>query len=333
MLLSLIIPFFNSEYKSKRLLKTLAKIKQKDIEFILINDGSTDNTFCLLEEFKVSIPESNVTLINQDNKGPGGARNSGLKIAQGEYVWFVDSDDDITLEAVNVLRENRDRNYDFVDFNVQSSSKLINSMSIEAGEYTDKEQMSVMLLNNFGRIWSKAIRRVFLLDNNIFYPEYCLYEDNPLAFIYPFLVKRFLKTEVVGYVHNTDFESITRSAPNLRTLDRLYTSIYGLEEGLKLAKSSKDINTLKSKFLVLYLINTVAKFTSKTPSKNWVTSWKVMKQYRKVAKNLDIDLSPFEYMKPGNKFKLYFTFHWVLSFLILSDQTNYFDAIRKKAWK
>lgn len=200
MLLSLIIPFFNSENKSQRLLKTLAGLKQKDIEFILINDGSTDNTYRMLQELKTSLPKSNVTLIDQDNQGPEGARNSGLEVAKGKYVWFVDSDDDITPESIDVIRENADNNYDFIDFNIQSSKELINCMGLEAGEYTVTEDSRAELIYNFGRISSKAVRRKFLLDNNILYPEYCLYKDNPLGFVYPLLVQSFLKTEVVGYL-------------------------------------------------------------------------------------------------------------------------------------
>lgn len=332
MLLSLIIPFFNSEHNSQRLLKTLAQVKQRDVEFILINDGSTDNTFCLLEEFIATISESNVTLINQDNRGPGGARNSGLKVAKGKYVWFVDSDDDLRLEIISVIRKNCNSNYDFIDFNIQSGPEVINSMDINPGEYTDAENYRIVLLNHFGRISSKAIRREFLIENNILYPEYCLYEDNPLTYIYPFLVKSFLKTEVVGYIHHLEFESITRSQPSLRTLDRLYTSIYGFKKGLELAQNNVEVDILKEKFIKNYLTMTTINLQSIKPSKNWVVTWKVMKQYRSFEKVLEIKKNPFDSIDGSNKFKLYFTFHWAISFLITTDQTEYFDNIRKKAW-
>jgi len=332
MLLSLIIPFFNSEEKCKRLLATLSGLNQRDIEFILINDGSTDRTYSLLQRFKANVPNSNVQLIDQNNQGPGGARNSGLRIAQGKYVWFFDSDDEIRIEAIEFLKEISDKNYDFIDFNVKSGSNIINSMNVKAGEYIITEDCRAIFIDKFDRISSKAIRRNFLLENNIFYPEYCLYEDNPLTFIYPLLVNSFFKTDIVGYIHHKDFASITRSEPSLRTLDRLYTSVYGFTEASKLAKTTAQIDKLKVKFLTVYLMNTVGVYISIVPSKKWLITWRVMKEYRKLNKKLDINLNPFCFLKGSYKFKLYFTFHWAISFLITTDQTEYFNNIRKKAW-
>ena len=154
MLLSIITPFFNAEQNSKRLLKTLSVIDQTDVEIILINDGSTDSTYSMLKDFKSSASSDNVTVIDQDNKGPGGARNSGLDIATGEYVWFVDCDDDIRLQAIDTVREVRDKSYDFIDFNIENKTGTVNSMKIDAGEYNNDNtpELSILLLNSFGRI-------------------------------------------------------------------------------------------------------------------------------------------------------------------------------------
>lgn len=108
MLLSFIVPFFNSEKKSKRLLTTLSNIDQDDVEIILIDDGSTDDTYKTLSDFKMNASNKNVEVIKQENKGPGGARNAGLRIAKGKYVWFVDSDDDVNLEVIDIIRNNCD---------------------------------------------------------------------------------------------------------------------------------------------------------------------------------------------------------------------------------
>ena len=335
MLLSLVIPFFNSEKKSKRLLETLAKIKQKDVEFVLINDGSTDGTYGLLKQFKASLLESNVALIDQDNRGPGGARNSGLKIAKGKYVWFVDSDDDITLESIDIVRENANSDYDFIDFNIEKSKELLNSMDLEAGEYIVTDDSRIKLLQKFGRISSKAVSRKLLIENNIFYPEYCVYEDNPLRFIYPFFVRKFLKVQAIGYIHHLEFESITRSKPSLRTYDRLYTAIYGLEAGLKLATNSEEVRVLEEMFIEKYMIESAMKFYSIKPSRYWLTTWRVMKQYRSLEKRFNIKIKPFDAIEASRfhpKVKSYLKIQWALSHSIRTDQTRYFDNIRKKTW-
>ena len=121
MYLSLIVPFFNSAHKCKRLLKRISEITLSDLEVILIDDGSTDDTYRLLTDSRDNLPQANITVVKQKNKGPGGARNTGLKRANGEYVWFIDSDDDITLEVLIFIKDNCDNQYDFNDFNVLSS--------------------------------------------------------------------------------------------------------------------------------------------------------------------------------------------------------------------
>lgn len=336
MILSLIVPFFNSEKKSTRLLKTLSGIDKDDIEIILIDDGSTDDTYKVLKDFKSNASNKNIEVITQDNKGPGGARNAGLAIAAGEYVWFVDSDDDITLDAIDVVRKNRDKGYDFIDFNVESATDLANTMDLASGEYTVNDEYRLQLLKKFGRIWTKVFRKDLIIKNKIFYPEYTLYEDNPLQFMYPFFIKKFLKVDIVGYIHHLEFESITRSKINSRTFDRLQTSIYGFEKGLKLAKNKEEIKVLEKMFINKYLLITTEKLLTKRPSKNWMTTWRLMKQYRKVSEIIGIESSPydaFEITTFNSKVRSYFAIQWAASYLIVNDQTKYFDDIRERAWK
>jgi len=337
MLLSIIVPFFNAEKTSKRLLETLKNIKQKDVELILINDGSTDNTYTILENFKSEIPNINVMLIDQNNKGPGGARNSGLKVAKGDYVWFVDCDDDIKLEAIDIIRDNVHKNYDFIDFNIIREKNVVNSMNVEAGEYniSNTPEISALLLNNFGHISSKVIRRELINENEVYYPEYCVYEDNPLRFIYPFFIKSFLKSEVVSYIYQLEFDSVTRSKPNLRTLDRLYTAEYGLNKAIKLVKNNTEMEALEEKFIEKFLIEPSMKYFSIRPSTSWVTTWRIMKQYRDMEKKYGIKIRPTEAIKATKyhpKVKSYLLIQWKLSRSIRTNQTKYFENIRKKAW-
>lgn len=337
MLLSIITPFFNAEQNSKRLLKTLSIIDQKDVEVILINDGSTDNTYSMLKDFKSSASVDNVIVIDQDNQGPGGARNSGLNIATGEYVWFVDCDDDIKLQAIDTVREVRDKSYDFIDFNIENKTGTVNSMKIDAGEYNNDNtpELSILLLNSFGRIWSKIIRGELITANDIYYPEYCLYEDNPLVCIYPFFTKSFLKTNTVGYIHQEEYESITRSKPSLKILDRLHTSIYGLEQGLSLARNEKEVKLLEEYFIYKYLIATSILLYSKKPSRNWLVIWRVMRQYRILAKEFGIKTNALKIMQTksyNTKFQAYFMSHWFASQFILTNQKKHFENINKINW-
>ena len=95
-ILSIIIPCYNSE---KTIVRTLNSIKgfeafKNNFEIIIVNDGSTDSTLELIIDF---FKENNFIYLikNQSNLGLSEARNNGLKIAKGKYIWFVDSDDEI----------------------------------------------------------------------------------------------------------------------------------------------------------------------------------------------------------------------------------------------
>lgn len=335
MFLSLIVPFYNSEFKSDRLLNTISHLSFNEVEYIFVDDGSTDDTYKKLVSFQTNHPHHNVTVITQENKGPGGARNTGLKLAVGKYVWFVDSDDDITSEAIEFIHSNISNNYDFIDFNaVMTGDRIVNSMDLKEDSYKFSDHnILAILLKNFGRLSSKAFSRRLLIENNIFYPEYCFYEDNPMVFIYPFYIKNFYKSNITGYLQHLEHTSITRGNQSPKSLDRLKTAEYGLKKGLSLTSNITEINLLMKEFTKQY-VTSIELFKTIKPSKDWIMSWRILKQYRDIAKDMEIKTSPFSHLKEYNiKNKVYFYFHWLLSYSILTEQTYYFNNLRKEAWR
>lgn len=119
MMVSTIIPMYNSE---KTILNALNSVKAqtlsiKEFEIIVINDGSTDNSQSIVEEYIEKNPEMNFHLLNQVNKGVSGARNLGLKIAKGDFIALLDADDEwMPRKTEQQLRyfEDKDLNIDFL---------------------------------------------------------------------------------------------------------------------------------------------------------------------------------------------------------------------------
>lgn len=98
---SIIVPVYNVEKLLERCVSSLINQTYKNIEIILIDDGSTDGSGSLCDSF--SLNHNNVTVVHQKNEGLSSARNTGLHVASGEYVLFVDSDDYIKKEACERL--------------------------------------------------------------------------------------------------------------------------------------------------------------------------------------------------------------------------------------
>ena len=97
MKLSVIIPVYNGQDCILRCLESIIKQTYKDMEIIVVNDGSTDSTKDIIEEFQKKHIDRELTIVNQVNKGNSLARKSGIDIAKGEYVGFVEGKDITSL--------------------------------------------------------------------------------------------------------------------------------------------------------------------------------------------------------------------------------------------
>ena len=102
--ISVIVPVFNVENYLKECLDSVLNQSFSDIEVICINDGSTDRSGEILNEFAKR--DNRIQVINQPNRGLGAARNRGLSVADGKYVYFIDSDDYIDLKTLEKLHSN-----------------------------------------------------------------------------------------------------------------------------------------------------------------------------------------------------------------------------------
>lgn len=101
-IISLIVPVYNSSKYITRCVESLINQTLTDIEIILVNDGSTDDSLQKLNEYQVNYPDK-IIILNQENAGQSVARNNGVKLANGEFIMFVDSDDWVDANICQVL--------------------------------------------------------------------------------------------------------------------------------------------------------------------------------------------------------------------------------------
>ena len=98
---SIIIPVYNVEQYLQDCLNSVVKQYYIDYELICVNDGSTDGSLVVLEEYQQKYPQ--ITIISQQNKGLSAARNAGIQAAKGDYLFFLDSDDWIEPNTLEML--------------------------------------------------------------------------------------------------------------------------------------------------------------------------------------------------------------------------------------
>ncbi|MDR0912708.1 MAG: glycosyltransferase [Methanobrevibacter sp.] len=169
---SVIIPVYNSEQYLRKCLDSVVNQILKHIEIICVNDGSTDNSLNILEEYAKW--DNRIKILNQENQGQSIARNNGMRIAKGEYIGFVDSDDWIDLNFYETLfNEAKDKNADIVrttykySFTGNDEESELNSLlkqKKENNEFLNPNDHSVV-------VWNAIYRREFIENNNIYFSK------------------------------------------------------------------------------------------------------------------------------------------------------------------
>lgn len=214
--LSIIIPAFNAESYLQRCLDSIFSQDFNDYEVIVINDGSTDDTFAILEHY----PQ--ITIISQTNQGMATARNRGIEVAHGDYILFVDSDDELMPHAFSIL-EPQLNGEDIVGFgtrilneqtgtNTDSHLPTSNSRNYSGWEYFNIHRLEASPVH-FVCVWQRAYRRSFLKENNLWFAEGLHRAEDDLFTTMAFLYAKQVKTIAdCLYIYHVRPNSITRSS-------------------------------------------------------------------------------------------------------------------------
>ena len=174
LLISVIIPVYNAEMFLHKCLDSVLKQTYKNFELILVNDGSKDNSLQICREW--SSKDSRVKTIDQVNQGPGAARNTGLAAANGDYIYFLDSDDFIETELLTkAIQSVEDYNFDMIVFGFNKLTVEGKKISTIKHKDTDlrnvqhqQENLAELFLDGgCFAVWDKLFRRDFLIQNNI----------------------------------------------------------------------------------------------------------------------------------------------------------------------
>lgn len=216
MTFTIIIPAYNAEDYLQRCLDSILSQEFTDYEVIVINDGSTDGTSAVLKRYPT------VKVISQSNQGMATARNRGLDAAQGDYILFVDSDDELMPHALSILAPQL-TGEDIVGFgtriyNEQTGTNIDFQLSTnDSKQYSGWDYFNLYRLKStlvhFVCIWQRVYRRVFLAENNMHFVDGLRRAEDDLFTTMVMLHAQSVKTiSDPLYIYHVRKGSITRTS-------------------------------------------------------------------------------------------------------------------------
>lgn len=218
--ISVIVPVYNVENYIEKCLETLVNQTLKDIEIILVNDGSKDRSIDIINRFIKQYPDK-IVYLEKENGGLSDARNFGIPHAKGEYIAFLDSDDYVEKDMYeNMYELAKKENSDMVecDFYWQYPNKLKKDEgTIYHGKNEMIEKVRVVA-------WNKLIKREILEENpEVRFPKGLRYEDVEFTYkLVPYIEKvSFLKKPCVHYVQREGSISNEQNERNKEIFDVL----------------------------------------------------------------------------------------------------------------
>lgn len=247
MKISIVIPVYNTEKYLERCVNSIIDQIENECEIILVNDGSTDNSGIICNEFSSKYPEY-ISVIHKENGGLSSARNYGIKKAKGKYILLVDSDDYLVQGLIKILTNEIKTDKDIYEFGYKiyinnKEKKVIYPYISENNDSTNYLINSLKKQNYEWYPWKCLIKKSLYEKNNLLYPLNKKYED---VFLIPRLYNkaRSIKgVKTIGYHYFLGRPGAITTEINYKTeIDKLYV----ISENIKYFKEkcSKELSDL-----------------------------------------------------------------------------------------
>ena len=209
---SIIIPVYNIEKYVAKCLDSVTNQSYPNLEIIIVDDGSTDNSLKICKEYQKK--DKRIKIIHQENKGLSGARNRGFKESTGDFIWFVDGDDYIEYNSLEVIKSYLKKN-DIIVFNYK---KINGKKELKIKNKKNDENINIRYMLSCVTAWNKVFKREILEGES--FPEGYIYED---IYLIPSLGLKtskiiFIDEYLYNYVNRE--HSITNS--NFKFKDKIY---------------------------------------------------------------------------------------------------------------
>lgn len=253
--ISIVIPAYNAGKYIEKCLQSIIYQNYKDIEIIIVNDGSTDNTREICEKFVNQ--DSRIKLINTENRGAGSARNTGIDVAKGEYISFIDSDDYICPNYYSRMYGMiKDGNADIVEGHYKRVSGYDEDVFTNTGklqEYTNIEKLLILYGDDEVEYINSVIVTNKLYRRNLFkeirFPVNRIIDDEFIIYKLIYNSKKIISTSDIMYAYVQSEESVMRASFKEK---RVHDTLDVYDEVYEFFKD-KGNDRLIEKILIRYL--------------------------------------------------------------------------------
>lgn len=300
MVFSIIVPVYNVENLLTRCVESIVNQTYKDIEIILVDDGSNDNCPALCDEY--ALKDKRIKVIHKQNGGLSDARNAGLDIATGDYIIFVDSDDYIERDTCQKILKFTYDNNDIIIGDAIVEGGIDHLKHIKDSSVLDGKTYLLKALES-GRApmaaWLNIYNRAFLMQHGFKFKLGILHEDEEFTPRVLLNAKKVVISDVKFYHYIIREDSITTKKDKKKNLTDFYSTCEELAEvyeTIKLQKLRKYLlNSLVSKYLTLYVTANADKYGNEYYHKTFVI--KKAKTIKTRIQSLIFFVSPSLYCK------------------------------------
>lgn len=232
--ISLIVPVYNAEKYLSESITSLINQTYKNIEIILINDGSTDKSGLLCDEFSTKFPQ--IITLHTKNGGASNARNLGIENATGDFIAFVDADDKLEENYIEILYDKLSQyNADICICGYKKLNKNCFCSKEELNQFFSNKEIpkQIYIEKNIGLMpWAKLIRRDLIGDTKFLVGR--INEDELFCFELFAKTKKMVKVNLPLYLYTVNLEGVTYKKYDSRNIDIIPISF----EKLKIVKNT-----------------------------------------------------------------------------------------------
>lgn len=268
---SVIVPVYNmvADGKLEYCLNSLIHQTLRDMEIIAVDDASTDNSLEILRHYEFDYPEKFRVIHCEKNKRQGGAKNEGLKIAEGRWIGFLDSDDWVAPDFYERLIEKAEEtgadvvgcDYSLVTEHTMEVGKIIQNNTEDQTGICDEGQHRKLVMRP-GSMVIKVYRGSMIRENGLQFPEGIFYEDNCAGTVWMLYCRRFEKiSEPLYYYYQHDVSTVHHITED-RCRDRMEAGELMVMECSSRGFLTKYRPEIEFRFAETYYITTLFSYMS-----------------------------------------------------------------------